>query len=346
MFTYIVLDCIQKISGERTVYNIYHLLTAKKATQTIQDSNLFELTGYYGIDKSLRREDYDLVIQSLAEQGYIQLHQDQTAILLQKGESYLQKLEGEFQAIICFDGTRFHQSGQQFANHLLLFVQTLTYMHQKQTHFIPIIEDAATQQYVKQVWYHYRQQASTILLKTLYRELYQLLNKYPADMAGLFVDHLTTRERVGLSTYQIAEKYKLSLLDVSVSYTNIIHDICRHILDTDNMSLLSSLYPHRQPSVMISESAKQTQRLLSKNLSMAEIAAMRKLKINTVMDHIIEIAYITNNFHWQPYVSDIQYQQIKQVLQQLTSRKLKNIKERLPEEISYFQIQLVMALEK
>ncbi len=38
-----ILFCLQKINGERTIYSIYHLLKGKKSSQTIQDTHLFHL---------------------------------------------------------------------------------------------------------------------------------------------------------------------------------------------------------------------------------------------------------------------------------------------------------------
>ena len=49
----IILFCLQKINGERTIYSIYHLLKGKKSSQTIQDTHLFHL-------QSLFQTEYEL----------------------------------------------------------------------------------------------------------------------------------------------------------------------------------------------------------------------------------------------------------------------------------------------
>ncbi|WP_066193148.1 MULTISPECIES: helix-turn-helix domain-containing protein [Gracilibacillus] len=346
MFIYILLDCLEKIKAERTIYNIFHLLTAKKATQTIQDSHLYGLTRYYGIARTLKREQFDQEIKSMIEQGFICMSEEQKALLTEKGRNEAKGLHDQYQSVLFLDGAGFHQSGQQFSQHLLLFIQTLTHLHQGNTRFVPIVEDVEAQRFVKKLWQEVQPQSTAAWLEQLYQELHRMLASYPESMAGVLVDHLTSAKRVGLSTYQIATKYQLAPLDVSLIYTNMMHAMCQTVIDTEDFPVLSRLYPHHPATLMISASAKKTNQLLHQQLTIDQMADIRHLKANTIMDHIVEIAYHSKQVAWQTFMTDDEYQQISQVLHGLRSRKLKTIKENLPEQISFFQIKLVMALER
>ena len=44
-----ILYCLQKINGERTIYSIYHLLHGKKSSQTIQDATFISSSSFFSI---------------------------------------------------------------------------------------------------------------------------------------------------------------------------------------------------------------------------------------------------------------------------------------------------------
>ena len=53
-----ILYCLQKINGERTIYSIYHLLKGKKSSQTIQDTHLFHLNRFFQTETNMSRNEF------------------------------------------------------------------------------------------------------------------------------------------------------------------------------------------------------------------------------------------------------------------------------------------------
>ncbi|WP_018934504.1 helix-turn-helix domain-containing protein [Gracilibacillus lacisalsi] len=346
MFECILLDSILKLNGERTVYNIYHLLTAKKSTQTIQDSNLFGLTNYFGIYNSLTRQAFNQEIQRLEYHQLITVNPDQQTVhISERGKMYYKKLREEQADYFHLNGEKFHQKADRFSKNLLLFIQTLTHIHRKNPRFIPIIEDVESQQFVKKVWNKQHELGTATILKYLYQDLTMILENFPDDHAAAFVDSLTSLKKVGLSRYQIAKKYYITTHDVYLSFMNIIHAICKAIETEDNFRFLPQLYPVHQTNKLLSDSTNQTFYYLKQGLSIDEIANVRNLKENTIKDHIVEIAYIYQELNWPAYITEQDYRLIREILKKLESKKLKDIKSLLPDSISYFQIKLVIALE-
>ncbi|MGP4041369.1 helix-turn-helix domain-containing protein [Gracilibacillus sp. D59] len=345
MFECILLDSIMKLNGERTIYNIFHLLTAKKSTQTIQDSNLFGLTTCFGIYKPLTRQAFNQEIRRLSNNQLITIDSNQqTVYITDKGKIYYKQLKEKYEPYFNLNGAEFHQTGDQFSKHLLLFIQTLTHLHQKEQRFIPIIEDVETQQFVKKVWNKQHQLGTEKMLKYIHQDLIIILEDFPDSHAGAFVDSLTSLKKVGLSRYQISKKYQLTIHDVYLSFKNIIHAICKTIETKDKLTFLPQLYPVHKNHMLLSDSGKQTFYYLQQGLSIDEIANVRNLKVNTIKDHIVEIAYIYKALNWSVYMTEQQYLLIRDIIEKLQSKKLKDIKRQLPDTISYFQIKLVIAL--
>ena len=57
-----ILFCLQKINGERTIYSIYHLLKGKKSSQTIQDTHLFHLQPLFQTETNLSRNELEKIV--------------------------------------------------------------------------------------------------------------------------------------------------------------------------------------------------------------------------------------------------------------------------------------------
>lgn len=93
------------------------------------------------------------------------------------------------------------------------------------------------------------------------------------------------------------------------------------------------------------KSATKTRELLNRQYTAEEIAVMRNLKLNTIYDHLVEIALYDEQFPLEKYINDQDQQEILSVVNRLKSYKLKDIRQEISKEISYFQIRLVLAVE-
>nr|WP_239583345.1 helix-turn-helix domain-containing protein [Metabacillus iocasae] len=113
--------------------------------------------------------------------------------------------------------------------------------------------------------------------------------------------------------------------------------------DASSFPVLSALLKDLNVNVPITASTLRTYKLLKRNYSIEEIASIRRLKVSTIEDHIAELALCVPTFLIDKYVS-VEYQhKIKQAVQLLQTNKLKEIKAHVGEDISYFQIRVVLA---
>ncbi|HEY9582015.1 MAG TPA: helix-turn-helix domain-containing protein, partial [Savagea sp.] len=72
-----------------------------------------------------------------------------------------------------------------------------------------------------------------------------------------------------------------------------------------------------------------------------QIAKKRRLKVSTIQDHVIEIAYTVEAFPYERFIEPALFEQIRQQLSNRKDQPLKELKEQYS-MLSYFQIRLIL----
>jgi len=98
----------------------------------------------------------------------------------------------------------------------------------------------------------------------------------------------------------------------------------------------------KEKKTLVENSHLLTLEELQKELTVKEIAAKRNLSVVTIENHLLRCAEEGHAIDWSRFVSDAEREQIKKVIAEVGPEKLKPIKEKLPEEITYFMIKIVL----
>jgi len=343
----IILTCIRRLQGERTISSIYHLLKGKKSIQTVQDSHIYQLANFFGIHSSLTKQEFNRKVYEFIEMDYIRSIEDDKKIyaLSENGREYLHKYSNKLN-LDYFQGLQLSGIADEFYLRLLLLIQTLTNTKMEHYHFIPISDNALTERWVKQTYPKMRNNEGKIL-QSLYQELHHILKQFAHRDASVFVDRLTGYKHYGLSTNQLSKKYNLQALDVHLLLTGIIHRIVSLIQkENDRFPILAYIMKDIAGKLPLTNSANQTYQLFMKDYTIEQMARIRNLKINTIHDHLVEIALYDHSFPFNKYLTVEEQKEILSVLNAKKTFKLKDIKQAVNENISYFQIRLVLATNK
>ncbi|WP_430785494.1 helix-turn-helix domain-containing protein [Virgibacillus flavescens] len=338
----VILKSSLQFNQNRTSSAIYHLLTGKKSIQTVQDAHIYQLKKFYGIYRSLYMKDFDKALNKLHAAGLLIIAEDKSIIVTPSGINWLnnhyEKLKLNY-----FNGIFYHASSQVFYDRLLLLVQTLSNSCNKHYSFIPIIDNPTISNWVRAVYSRLGMKRENYFSK-LYEDLQNLLVNLTDEEASIYVDRLTGYNQYGMSKDQLAHFYQKEKLDISILLERINHTIL-HIIHQN---------PKQYPAIklilidltnkqFITNSARQTYQLLMENYSLSEIGEKRRLKKNTVYDHVVEVALFTHDFPVSKYVSEAHQEQILEAVKLDKTYKLKTIKENVEPNISYFQIRLMLA---
>lgn len=340
LFKYVILTSFSRLQNERSISSIYHLLKGRRSIQTIQDASLFQLHPYYGIYQTLNKRAFESYITQLVNDKL--LCNEQTSLRLSDTAIQWINDQTELKDEAFFKGDLYRTVHNDFYFRLLLLIQVWTNQRMNNNTYFPVIENKMTEQWVKRYYVKTKNNIHRHL-RQLHEELTRILQTISNRQASMFVDRLTGYETFGLSSNQLATKYVLTHNDVHLHLISVIHkiiDMSKH--NKQHFPQLYYLFQDLLTKKVLSNSSQRTKLLLDRGLNAEQIALKRRLSISTIYDHIVEIALHQTNFPYEQYVTKEDTQLILTVVQNLNTFRLKEIKQAVPDEITYFQIRLIL----
>lgn len=334
-FHQILLFIIHKISGQRSENAPYYLLKGKKSGQTIQDVTYFQLHAFFSILPQLSKEDYDESINELFKNEFIRVNES-LVYITEKG---IEILPSDKEPL--FNGWKYRGKEQLFWKRIDLVIQTLSQFQANEKKFVPNQKDISIQHFVKDflIQNNFREFNLNTDIK---QEIFYLLENPSFDdiHRTLFVYRLSGYKTTGLTWEQLARHYHMTDLNIKIIFLECLHSMLDNI-SIETSPRLFNLAKDIRIDTPLTESAFKTNSLFEKGYSIEEIAKIRKLKINTIEDHVIEIVSNDKNFSISAFISKEQVEEILHLSNELETKKLTLIKQRLP-EISFFQVRLAL----
>lgn len=328
-----LLHILQKYNGQRTVFSAYHLLKGKKSGQTIQDVGLFDLHPYFSLLPKLTKEIYMEQVDSLLENQMIYIDENQMiSVTTNVNETK------EF-----FDGWHLRGGEHIFFTRLQLIVQTISNDMKGENRFLPIVRDERIQQFVRN-YLKSIQFKNRDVQQQFIDELSNAIDKMMTieQVKNIIVYRLTGYEAVGWTWGQLAEQLEMDIIDVQLYYVYGLHNLI-HTIEKEKLPLLMHILQNIRVQTVLTESTQKTANLLKQGYSLEQIAIRRRLKLSTIEDHIAELAMTDPNFDSSHFIPEQLKKEIEHVITTSESKKLKPIKEQLP-QASYFQIRLMLAI--
>ncbi|WP_199425940.1 YpbB family protein [Thermaerobacillus caldiproteolyticus] len=340
--SFLLLFCLQRLNGERSLSALYHLFSGKKSSQTLQDSKWFRLERFFGVWKELELHEIEAVVRKFVEKQWVVPTAERSYLLTRNGKDQLEQWLQQSFFPIHLNGWKYHSSEMLFWYRLSLLVQTLSNVIHRRT-FEPIHRHEETFVWIKR--YLFAQKRSTReLAGSLYEDIRTLLASISEEEATVFTLRLTSFERIGWTNEQLAVFLKKDPIYIRFMFQHVLHYIMEKV-ETDKLSFptLYELLCDISPSIPLTLSAQKTYEWLRKGKTIDEIARLRRLKRSTIEDHIVEIAANIDEFSIEPFVNQKRASQIMEAVQRLQTRKLRQIREAVGENIHYFEIRLVLA---
>ncbi len=145
----ILLSCLKKLNGERTIYSIYHLLQGKKSSQTIQDASLFELSNFFYTEPSITREELDMQSAELQAAGFITETAEHHFVMTEQGEAALEEALVYTPIPLYVNGWKYGRTGIRLWERLSLAIQVISHLQHRETKYIPVQRRPETLFWVK-----------------------------------------------------------------------------------------------------------------------------------------------------------------------------------------------------
>ena len=341
-FKMLLLHCLHKIDGQRTIYSILHLLNGKKSAQTIQDAHLFQLTTLFGTGQMITRFDLDNIIAALVDENFVTEQDKQIYTITKEGKDHLRRLLANESFPKDLNGWKFHNITSLYWERLSFFVQVTSELRHGNAKYIPIQQKKETHSWLKKFLIQTELSREDLSVQ-LYHELRTCLEANKEINPAVLVIRLTGNNRIGLTARQAAEFLGLSYCSYHLQFLSILHYMLEQLNNRENsFPLLFQIISDQITNSSLTVSARKTYPLLKRGWSIKEIADRRKLKQNTIEDHIVEIALNIAEFDISPYISEDLQELIARVARNNSSKQLKHIRQLVP-HADYFQIRLVLA---
>ncbi|OEH93505.1 hypothetical protein BFG57_00485 [Bacillus solimangrovi] len=348
MITYrlkILLFSLNKFDGERSSSGLFHLLRGKKSSQTIQDGQLFELSFLFGTMPRYIRSRFEQDIQQLIEKGYVQmkLERDGHLIVTQKGKEVVSLFERSEIFPNGLDGWQYNNIGSVFWERFSLLIQSISNLVIEQSNFIPVSRNEEVFRWSKN-WFQQTGLQKKELADMLHKECHEILSTIPDVQSDIFLLRLSASHRYGLTFQQIGEYTSVGEDGARYLFQAALHQFVRMIRMSEmRTSLLYTLIRDQHNEVPLTNSTRKTFNLFEQGRTIEEIAHIRNLKLSTIEDHFIEIALNDPSFSTEPFISDEIAQSVLQLYHSMQTKRMKPIKEQLNDDVSYFQIRLIIA---
>lgn len=343
-FHIVLLYCVKQFNGERSASAIYHLLKGKKSSQTIQDGKLFNVSHMFSIFPRLSRVQINAAWHDMLQEGIIVRIPENQLIITEKGILELETSLKERPFPVYIHGWNYGDIGRLFWRRLSLLVQVVSNAAYERKDYLPVTKNQDDLDWVK-IFLRKTKISKTELNKNLYMEILQVLQEQPDRGAVIFVQKLTSSNKIGLTFEQIAAKEKEDSHYIYLLFWGIIHSFIElQQLKGDKFPLLNEIIKDKFQGEFLTSSSKKTKHYLLQGKSIAEISNIRRLKESTIEDHIVEITLHDKHFQPWKFLSETDYLVIKKTIAKLNTHQLKMVREALDRNFSYFQIRLVFAL--
>ncbi|MEW9110897.1 MAG: helix-turn-helix domain-containing protein [Cytobacillus gottheilii] len=339
----IILYCLHRIADERTVYSVFHLLNGKKSSQTIQDAFLFQLTPFFRVYPSMTRLQFDQHLTEMTKVKWILEYEPSQYRLTDLGREALKEQLKKQPLPVNLNGWKYHQLSVVFWERLSLLVQVISNLMYSNSKYLPIQRKKETHLWLKQFLQDTKMDRQ-VLAQKVFNEVVDCLENSTSIQPEFLISRLTGAETIGLTKEQAALQYSMDQDYFELQFQSILHTMLSVIKEKPvQLPLLNKVIQSAETEFTMTVSAQRTEELLQQGFTIEEIATFRKLKRNTIEDHIVELALNKPDFEIGRFVTDKNVAEIAEAVKKVTSKQLKHIKTIVP-HAQYFEIRLVLAV--
>ena len=123
-----------------------------------------------------------------------------------------------------------------------------------------------------------------------------------------------------------------------------MHFFIQEVRDKENeFPLLAEIISYPNERAELFSLSTKTYNFWRQGRSLEEIATIRNLKVATIEDHFVEIALREKDFSIEMFMEKEKIDKVIKVIEALQTRKLRVLKQAIGEDISYFEVRLVLA---
>lgn len=340
----VLLDTLHIVNGSRKSSGIYYILTGKKTSQSLSDSQWFGIEHYYASLKGITYAAYTETIEALLNEKWIVSDGDQEYVITKTGERVLLNEKERLSFLNNLNGLKYASIETACWQVLTLYVQALSNSLYDNVDYSPIVRDRLAVQKVKSLFPRSEIERKE-KAESLHYEMSRLLLTHDPLSADIFVKKLSGYNRIGSTFEQAARETGISQREAILRFRSVLHVFIQNAaVKKQQFPVFHSLFCSFTDIPALTKSASRTYEMLNKGKTLQEIMEIRNIKASTIEDHLVEFAREIPDFSIHPFIKEEEVQNVKKFYNKTKENKLRPIKDAFP-HLSYLQIRLVLAKE-
>ncbi|SFB88269.1 Uncharacterized protein YpbB [Alkalibacterium subtropicum] len=282
------------------------LIAAGKRTPSVlfnvEKNNLYTL---FGLFPEVSLKGWERVGQTLLDYRLVKSTEDALS-LTEKGFKARESFITDFPVNNGLEQLRYSTTKPLYWNRMIFTTQVFSEYSYKNKQYVPYLSSLEDQRNMKK-WLVEQGRPMDELAQEWFRELKALFQSLPAKEADFIAGHFSGHHVSGSTSRQLQERYGLSKEHYTVFIDQLSYKIVQH--DNKRFPLLLSLWnrTHLDCDEGLSHSARLSRRMLERGKGIDEVAVERKLKANTIREHILECVLITDWPHFKQYIRPDHY---------------------------------------
>lgn len=343
MNDYFVYYILSYFNGEHetNASQIFHVLQGKRTPTMFYmvEKNKWH-HGFSNFSK-ISREKLDQIIQQFLQLNWLE----------KKNKGYILTEQGHQTLETYFNSHHFPCQIKSFSNIKLrkpfwdryqLFTQIFSERSFNNNNYIPIIKHPVHQEQIRLFFRYFKNQPNQLLEKWI-EEQYSLFSFIEEERVNQLFKHLSGHSMVGDTKSQVREKLAMEKLEYEFYHLDTIEMtiecIKKHKEEMPLMyAILQSLL--QETGYGLSASTYQTYLSIQKGKTIREISLERRLKENTVREHILEIAFVFDEFPYDEFLSPTLKQALNEKFKQDESYSFKKAVSDFP-SIEFMEYRLI-----
>ncbi|OJF91127.1 hypothetical protein AX762_11365 [Alkalibacterium sp. 20] len=321
-----------------TIKQLSLIASGKRTPSVLFNVEKNKLYALFALFPELSIKDWERIIHILVTQQSLKIADDHLRIT-PTGIKEKEAFKKEFPFINNLDQLRYATTKQLFWNRFIFITQIFSEYSYQNKDYVPYLSTIENQSSIKKWLVGYGKAMDELTLIWI-EELNALLQSFSTDHSNFIAGHFVGHNLNGSTSRQIQNTYDLSTEHYKVLIDQLSYKIGQR--DENSFPLLSSLWKHtyKDSDEGLSHSAWISKILLEKGINLDEVAKRRKLKNNTIKEHILECVLIKNWPHYKHYIAVTHYTELHSLFE---SKQVSTYAEAktIIEDLDFFSYRLI-----
>lgn len=307
------LNYINSLFSQETAVTIRQMeliAEGKRTPSTLFTAEKNQLQTLFLSSLSLNTSEWNARLKKLTDLGWLTENEGRYQTTM-KGQQAKKAFISDYPLMDCSLDMSAALTRKEFWHWFMFVTQILSEFSYGNKEYMPYINDRTSQNRIKK-WLAEQGFPHKSLSLRWAGEIKSFLETLPDAHCTFIVDQLIGHGYEGMTKRQTAEKYNMTPLEVLITTENLMVRLSRSF---ETSVLLKSLWDsaHKSCHYGLSDSAYRSMTLLTKGNSINKTAALRKLKENTVKEHVLEAVLISKYNGYKSFIPEHIYDQLRKL---------------------------------